>query len=276
MTTATTASIAELNLFPVKSCRGISLDSGEVRTTGFDGDRHWLIVSDKGRYLSQRELPRMALISPTLTAGGLALNAPGMPALEVAGDSPGTLIDVAVILDYCTALDCGDVAADWLTQYFGRPVRLARFDPDTRRAIHPSFWKGGIDSGIEFSDAFPFLILSEASLADLNTRLSTPLPMNRFRPNIVLRGLRPYDEDRIHSLIVGDVMLQMVRPCTRCIIPTTNQATGEAQGPEPLATLKTYRWSKELRGAMFGQYAVVAAGAGGRLALDQQVVLVWK
>lgn len=254
----------------------MSLASGAVRTTGFDADRHWLIVNDKGRYLSQRELPRMALISPQLTAGGLVLTAPGMPPLEVAGDSPGTLIDIAVILDRCTVVDCGDVAGEWLTQYFGRPARLARFYSETKRAIHPSFWKGDIDSSIEFSDAFPFMILSEASLADLNTRLTTPLPMNRFRPNIVLRGLQPYDEDRIHSLIAGDVTLQMVRPCTRCVITTTNQSTGEAQGPEPLATLKTFRWSKELRGAMFGQYAVVAAGVGGRLARDQRVDVVWK
>lgn len=276
MTTATTVSIAVLDVFPVKSCRGTSLEIGEVRTTGFDGDRHWLIVNEKGRYLSQRELPRMALISPEVTARGLILNAPGRSPLEVAADSTGALIEVAVVLDRCTALDCGDVAAAWLTQFFGRPVRLARFYPGTKRGIHPSFWKGDIDASIEFSDAFPFLILSEASLADLNTRLTTPLSMNRFRPNIVLRGLQSYDEDRIHSLIAGDVTLQMVRPCTRCIITTTNQTTGEAQGPEPLATLKTFRWSKELRGAMFGHYAIVAAGAGGRLRVGQQLEIVWK
>jgi uncharacterized protein YcbX len=276
MNMATTATISELNVFPVKSCRGISLEVGEVRPTGFDGDRHWMIINEQGRYLSQRELPRMALISPGLTASGLILNAPGMPQLEVAADSKGAYIEVTAMKDRCTALDCGDTAAQWLAQFFGRPVRLARFNPDTTRTIHPSLWKGEIDSKIEFSDAFPFLILSAASLDDLNTKLATRLPMNRFRPNIVLRGLQPYDEDRIHSLVAGDVRLQTVRPCTRCAITTTNQTTGEAQGSEPLTTLKTFRWNKELRGVMFGHYAVVAAGTGGRLMVDQQLEVVWK
>jgi uncharacterized protein len=276
MNTATTATISELNVFPVKSCRGISLQIGEVRATGFDGDRHWMIINEKGRYLSQRELPRMALISPALTASGLILNAPGMPQLDLTADSKCAHIEVTVMMDRCTALDCGDAAAQWLTQFLGRPVRLARFNPDTTRAIHPSLWQGESDSKIEFSDAFPFLILSENSLDDLNTKLATPLPMNRFRPSIVLRGLQPYDEDRIHSLVAGDVRLQMVRPCTRCAITTTNQTTGEARGPEPLTTLKAFRWSKEPRGVIFGHYAVVAAGVGGRLMAGQQLEVVWK
>lgn len=276
MSTATTATISELNVFPVKSCRGISLEIGQVRATGFDSDRHWMIINEKGRYLSQRELPRMALISPGFVASGLILNAPGMPQLDLAADSKGASIEVTAMKDRCMALDCGDGAAEWLTQFLGRPVRLARFNPSTTRAIHPSLWQGDIDSKIEFSDAFPFLILSEGSLDDLNTKLPMPLPRNRFRPNIVLRGLQPYDEDRIHSLVAGDVRLQMVRPCTRCVITTTNQTAGEAQGPEPLTTLKTFRWSQELRGVMFGHYAVVAAGMGGQLVAGQQLEIVWK
>jgi len=267
---------SELNLVPVKPCRGISLEVGEARTTGFAGDRHWTIINENGRYLSQRELPRMALISPALAAGGLILNAPGMPQLDPVADPNGAPIEVTMKMERCMALDCGEAAAQWLTQFLGRPVRLARFNPDTTRAINPSLWKGEIDSEIEFADAFPFLILSEASLDDLNTKLATPLPMNRFRPNLFLRELQPYDEDRIHSLVAGGVRLQMVRPCTRCIITTTNQATGEAQGPEPLLTLKTYRWSQEMRGVMFGHYAVVAAGMGGRLMAGQQLEIAWK
>ncbi|HEY0942552.1 MAG TPA: MOSC N-terminal beta barrel domain-containing protein [Steroidobacter sp.] len=224
MNIATSVTIADLNVYPVKSCRGIPLDAGEVRATGFDGDRHWMIINDKGRYLSQRELPRMALIAPEITTSGLTLNAPGMPQLDITSGSQSAAIEVTVMMDRCRAFHCGDAAAQWLTQFLGRPVRLARFDATCTRAVHPSLWKGDIDSIVEFCDAFPFLIISEASLDDLNARLPSPLPMNRFRPSIVLRGLQPYDEDRIHALVVGDVTLRLVRSCTRCVITTTDQS----------------------------------------------------
>jgi uncharacterized protein YcbX len=267
--------INELNLYPVKSCRGLSLQLATVSVTGFDHDRRWMIASDSGRFLTQRELPRMALIIPSLTPAGLSLSAPGMPALEVPTEPAGTM-EVTVLLDRLTAHDMGATSARWLSDFLERPVKLVRFASEATRPSHPRFWKADIASGIEFSDAFPFLVISRASLDDLNSRLATPLPMNRFRPNIVVDDLEPYGEDRIRVLNVGNLQLRMVRPCTRCKITTTNQMTGEVAGTEPLMTLKSYRWSDDLRGIMFGHYAVVVAGAGTTLHVGQQFGIEWR
>jgi uncharacterized protein len=271
------ATITALNVYPVKSCRGIPLDKATLEMSGVESDRRWLVVNESGRFMTQRELPRLALVVPTLTErGGLSLTAPGMPTLNVWVEIDAPVIRVTVFSHQCAAFDAGSKAAEWLSHFLARPVRLVRFDPRVPRAIDPRLWKGDVDVHVEFPDAFPLMILSQASLEDLNSRLESPLPMNRFRPNVVLDGCEPYEEDRIHELRDGALRLQMGRPCTRCTITTTDQLTGEASSAEPLATLKTYRWSKELRGLMFGQYAVVAGGVGSQLRVGQRLEIVHK
>jgi uncharacterized protein len=269
------ATITALNVYPVKSCRGVGLDSVTLAPTGFDGDRHWMVVSDSGRWLTQRELPRLALVVPALNGVALTLEAPGMSPLRLSRDYEGAALQVTVIWDRITAIDAGDAAAAWFTEFLGRPVRLVRFDPSLSRALHPNVWQGDPGEHIEFADGFPLLVLSEASLEDLSARVGAPLAMNRFRPNVVLAGLQPYDEDRIHELGAGNVRLRMVRPCTRCKITTIDQHKGEVIGPEPLATLRSYRWSADLRGVMFGQYAIVAGGVDSRLRIGQQLEIAW-
>jgi len=270
------ATITTLNTYPVKSCRGIPLQEAALQLTGLQSDRHWMVVSETGRYLTQRELPRMALIVPQLSGQALSLTAPGMTPLHLLPEVEGAAAEVSVVYDRISAHDAGQQAAEWLSRFLERPVRLVRFDPQISRPIRPEFWQGRTDSSVEFSDGFPVLVISQASLDDLNTRLQTPLPMSRFRPNVVIDGLQPYEEDRIQKLVHGPLRLQMVRPCTRCKITTTDQVTGEVSGAEPLATLKSYRWSKELRGIMFGQYAIVAGGAGNRLHVGQRLQIGWK
>lgn len=254
------AAVASLHVYPVKSCRGIELSEARLSPTGIEHDREWLVVTPAGRFVTQRELPRMALIDTALTAQQLLLSAPDMPplllSLEWQAMTAAARREVLVWGDRCSAYDQGDGAAAWFTQFLGRPLRLVRFDPAGQRLSNAG-WTGGLAAPNLFSDGFALLILSQGSLADLNARLETPLPMNRFRPNLVLRDVAPYAEDRMHELEAPGLRLRIVKPCTRCIVTTTDQASGEQQGAEPLRTLRGYRQSRELKGVAFGQNAIV-------------------
>lgn len=277
--------LAALNVYPVKSCRGIALDSARVTSAGLEHDREWMIVTPEGRFLTQREEPRLARIAARLSEDTLVLSAEGMDELRVALDSPaigaggpgasrtrldGRNVEVTVWRDHCRALDQGDEAARWLAAFLGHPLRLVRFDPAQDRPSDPS-WTGGLRALNRFSDGFALLAISTASLADLNGRLAKPLPMNRFRPNLVLEGLPPYGEDGIEDLTAADVRLRRVKPCTRCIITTTDQESGVRMGDEPMRTLKTYRWDPVLKGVAFGQNFIVISGAGGRLEVGMEL-----
>jgi len=269
------ATIAALNIYPVKSCRGIALNQAILAPTGLACDRRWMVVTDTGRFLTQRELPRLALVAPTVNGHELRLSAPGMIDLHLSAASDRQRVQVTIWRDRCSAFDEGPQAAAWLSQFLAQTVRLVRFDPAGKR---PSAcqWTGDTQALNKFTDGFPVLVVSQASLGDLNERLETLLPMNRFRPNVVLDGVQAYDEDRIHELSDGDVRLRLVKPCTRCKITTTDQATADVMGAEPLATLKSYRWSRELNGAMFGQNAIIAGGIGAELRVGQRLAITWK
>jgi hypothetical protein len=256
--------VASLHLYPVKSCRGIQVPEATVTSAGLEHDREWMVVTPVGRFVTQREVPRLALIATDLSDGALTLAAPGASRLVVPLESGTDVRQVTVWGDHCPAFDQGEPAAQWLTELLGRPLRLVRFDPAHRRLSNPA-WTGGVEAPTRFSDGYALLAISRASLDDLNSRLSMPLPMDRFRPNLVLEGLPAYGEDALDDLVAGDVRLRRVKPCTRCAIATTNQATAEVEGDEPLRTLKSYRWDKELRGVTFGQNLIVVAGAGTRL-----------
>ena len=256
--------LASLHLYPVKSCRGIAVTEATLTAAGLEHDREWMIVTPEGRFVTQREVPRLALIATELDRDALTLAAPGAGRLVVSLELSADVRQVTVWGDRCPAFDQGESAARWLTELLGRPLRLVRFDPSHRR-LSDSTWTGGVEAPNRFSDGYPLLAISRASLDDLNARLPVPLPMDRFRPNLVLEGLPPYGEDAIGDLVAGDVRLRRVKPCTRCAITTTNQATAEVEGDEPLRTLKSYRWDKALRGVTFGQNLIVVAGAGAHL-----------
>lgn len=270
-----TVTIRALNIYPIKSCRGIALDSALVGATGLADDRHWMMVRPNGRFVTQRELPRMALIETRVDAEGLTLKAPGVQALAVRRTDAGDGLDVTVWKFTGRGIDCGESAAEWCTRYLGTPLRLVRFDPGTPRQCSAD-WTQGIHATTEFADGYPILVISLASLAELNSRLPAALPMERFRPNLVIDGVGAYDEDRIHELRVDGVTLRLVKGCTRCSITTTDQNTGTLDGVEPLATLKGYRYDRELKGVVFGQNAIVVDGVGSRLRVGQTLELVWK
>ncbi len=263
----THATITGLHIYPVKSCRGIALATAELTGRGLAHDREWMVVDAEGQFLTQRALPRLALIETALTSETLRLSAPGQSdalELSLAGrDRPRCR--VRVWRDDCGALDEGSVAAAWLSAFLGQAVRLVRFDPAHRRLSNHQ-WTHGVDAENHFSDGYPLLVLGEESLEDLNRRLVAALPMNRFRPNIVIRGLGPHGEDVANVLRGDGFEIRLVKPCERCRITTIEQTTA-AVGKEPLRTLATYRRDPALGGVTFGMNGIVTAHAGTPLAV---------
>ena len=259
--------VSGLFVHPIKSCRGIAVQQARLTERGLEYDRQWMVVDGEGRFVSQREVPQLALVVPTLSAVGIELNAPRMDSLAVAFDADGPPCSVSIWRDTIVAIDQGDDVARWLSQWVKREVRLVRFDPRVRRMCNPEY-VGATGAHTAFADGYPLLVISEASLADLNARLTEPLPMNRFRPNVVLSGIEAYDEDHIDEVRVGAVTIKLVKPCTRCRVTTTDQATS-AVGTEPLATLALYRTSLQLDGVTFGVNGVVSGGVGAAISLGQ-------
>jgi uncharacterized protein len=263
--------ISALYVHPIKSCAGIGVRDALLIETGLEFDRAWMVVDDtpaaRGRFVTQRELPRMALIVPTLKHTEVVLRAPGMLALHLAIDAVEEPTRVTVWKDEVAAYDMGDLAAQWFSDFLGQKLRLVRFDPEQKRLSNKQ-WTGDIDAENAFSDGYPVLVTSDASLADLNERLAkrgeAPVAMNRFRPNIVLSGLDAFGEDHLDEIRFdtpeGEIVLKLVKPCARCTIPSVDPATG-TQGHEPGDTLSTYRADARLDGAItFAMNAVIVKG----------------
>ena len=302
------AFISQLTIYPVKSCAGLTLGEAVMGRAGLEtpggkhtvADREWMIVTAAGDFLTQREHPRMALIVPCVEgdpesaaesvpqSAALRLRAPGMPDLAIPlGDfalrAPG--LQVRVWDHHCAAFDEGDAAREWLSDYLRTSARLARFDPAHARWSNQG-QTGTIKALNRFSDGYPLLMISEASLAQLNERLQEtgrePLPMNRFRPNIVVKGVEAHDEDRFAALRsrpeddaaagAPRIELRPVKPCPRCPVPSVDQATG-MRGADPLDILAQYRGSAD--GIVFGQNVIVASGFGALLRAGQRLEEEW-
>jgi uncharacterized protein YcbX len=254
------AIISEINIYPLKSGRAIPLQQSRLGVTGFEWDRHWMAASPDGVFMSQRTQPRLARVVPEVTNELLTLRAPGQQPLHVPVKPDGLSQPARVWKDSITALDLGDDAAKWLTEAVGSPARLLRISPVLDRSASAEY-AGPTPNPVSFVDGFPILVCNAASLAHLNTRMPSPIGMERFRPNIVLEGLEPFEEDRIAELRFEGVTLRLVKPCTRCVITSTDQQTGEPS-TNPLPVLRSFRFNKALLGVMFGENAVIAHGVG--------------
>jgi uncharacterized protein YcbX len=271
------AILTELVLYPIKSCAGISVERARVTTAGLSAlgvhDREWMLVTEDGQFLTQREHPRMALVTPAVEAGRLLVNAPGTEplALDLAA-ADGAPRSVRIWDDTVAAADCGDGAAGWFSQVLGSPCRLVRFRRDAQRPTSTK-WTGGVAAQARFADGYPLLLIGAASLADLNRRLANAgraaLPMNRFRPNLVVDGIEPYEEDYLDTLDAGGLSIKPVKPCARCPIPAIDQATGVA-GPDPLDIMLAYRANPRMEGAVcLGMNCILVGGAAGELHVGQ-------
>ncbi len=245
-----TITVSALYHYPVKSCAGLAATQLETTRRGFIHDREFMLVDSDGLFLSQREQPRLALIQPTISYDSLTLTAPAMPPLELLIQRAGARREAVVWRDACAVVDQGDVAAQWLSDYLQIECRLVRMADEFTRRVDPAYAQRA-DDQVSFADGYPFLLISEASLADLNSRLPDPLPMNRFRPNIVIAGCEPFAEDGWQQIRIGEMVFDVAKPCARCVITTVDQTTAETS-KEPLKTLATYR-AVNGGGVMFGQ-----------------------
>ena len=278
------ATITGLFVYPIKSCAGVAVQEAILTETGLEFDRAWMVVDDKGEFLTQRELPRMALIQPQIKHYDMVLRAPGMLALHVKLDEVEAPVRVTLWGDEVAAFDMGKVAAQWFTDFLGTTARLVRFDPDHKR-LSDKAWTGEVEALNQFSDGFPVLAISEASLAHLNSKLvaagQASIGMSRFRPNLVLGNapgsdtLAPHDEDRLELLHIateqGTAQLKPVKPCPRCPIPNIDPATASSS-PEVGDMLQTYRADARVNGALtFGMNTIVLTGIDHQLKVGQTV-----
>lgn len=240
-------------IYPVKSLRGVEVSSLELDALGPIGDRRWMVVDENGRFVTQRSVPKMATIQPSLSAGGLSLQTDG-EALRINEPSKdGPRRRITVWKDSFDALDAGDDAATWLTDQLKTRVRLVFFAPDVRRDVDPKYAN---DAQTSFSDGYPLLITNERSLDALNEKLTSAIPMERFRPNLVVRADQPWAEDAWSQLIIDGVRFEGVKTCARCVMINTDQSSGERpDGNAPLKTL-TELHGVTGRGAIFGMNLV--------------------
>ena len=257
------ATVLGLFVYPLKSARGIPSSRVRVTATGLEWDRHWMIVNATGTFLTQRTHPQLARIVTEIADSSLTLTAPGQSALRVPLAPFGGGVSVRVWDHACTALEQGKEADEWVSDAVGQTARLVRVTPFMGRVADAKY-AGRTPAPVAFPDGFPLLVCNQASLENLNERMPQPIPLERFRPNLVLTGLPAFAEDRIDSLRLGEVMLRLVKPSTRCTIPSTDQRTGE-RSTDPLPVLRKFRFNRALRGVTFGENAVIGAGVGAAI-----------
>ncbi len=230
--------VTALYLYPIKGCAGIRVDRADVAARGFAGDRRWMIVDDDGKFVTQRTCPQLALVRTALADDAFTLTAPALPALRLpARHEQGTRREVQV-WSHTGGAVVHAAGSDWVSRHLGAPHALVYMPDDHRRPVNPERARPG--DVVSFADAYPFLLISEASLADLNGRLPTPITMTRFRPSIVVTGCSPFAEDGWAQLRIGAVGFRGVKRCDRCVVTTIDPETGVG-GVEPLRTLATYR-----------------------------------
>lgn len=243
--------VSDLAIYPVKSLAQISLKTSAVEAFGLQSDRRWMVIDTNQYMITQRQQSRMCLIQVTLTSDGIQLSAPGMNQINLQQPDATVKRQVTVWRDNCTAYDAGDPAARWLGKFLNIDCRLVYFPDNTLRAVDPEYAQP--DDKTAFSDGFPILLTSTPSLEDLNSKMEQPLSMQRFRPNIVISGCEPYAEDNWRRIKIGDITMRVVKPCSRCIIPSIDPQTGE-RGDEPTRVLVKYR--KRDNKVYFGQNVI--------------------
>jgi uncharacterized protein YcbX len=244
--------ISELYIYPIKSLAGIAVKEATVSATGFEYDRRWMLVDENNRFISQREVPQLALLHVTIERTGLRVTHKiKRDSIAIPFTSSGIEVAVSIWDDTCTGEYVIKEIDDWFTAILGLKCRLV-YMPDTSKRLVDQRYAPG-NSITSFSDAYPFLIIGQASLDDLNSRLEEALPMNRFRPNIVFTGGKPYEEDLIAHFKIGEVNFYGVKLCDRCVITTIDQ-NSLSKGKEPLKTLSEYR--RKNNKILFGQNLV--------------------
>lgn len=258
--------LSNLTYYPIKACRGFDVPASNVERMGLQHDRRMMVVTPEGEFLTQREHHKLALVTPTLNGDNLTLSAPHFNSMRLAIQRTGAPQPVNIWKSKdVQSIDQGDEAALWFSEWLGESVRLVHIADGYLRKVSADYAVNA-DDHTGFADGYPILIASEEGLADLNSRLETPVPMNRFRPNVVVKGCEPFAEDTWKRIRIGEVELAIVKPCARCVVTTIDKDT-LVQSREPLKTLNSFR--KQVNGAMFGQNVIPLNE--GRLELGMSV-----
>jgi len=251
--------ISEINIYPIKSLKGISLDSAVVEERGLQYDRRWMLTTPDGMFFTQREFPRMATLSVWIEEDGSGLGVAAdrfgdvfVPSQPDTGDKQ----QVTIWQSVCEGEVYGGALNEWFSDVIGTNCQLVYMPDQTRRSVNKRFDHG--DDVVSFADGYPLMVLSEATLADLNSRLDDPLPMNRFRPNLVVSGSSAFAEDAWDKVRIGEAVFRSTKPCERCVMTTVDQSKGEFTGKEPLKTLASYRMAKDV---MPDRYESLGVGA---------------
>ena len=267
--TQTSVEITSIYIYPVKSLRGVSLQEATLENGRLVGDRNWILVDERGEFMHMRDYPRMARISAALSPGGIEVQMDGMSPIDIVRptfDTATPIEHVPLWRRSAPVTPVGGEAEDWFSRALGVQCRLMAFVPDAAALNVPSY-----ETNSSLQDATPFHLTTEESLADLNGRMAAPIPMNRFRPNLVVRGGQPYAEDHWKMLAIGETTLRWIKPCTRCVATTTDHETGERPSREPLYTLARYR--RRGNEVIFGHY-LVADTWGQRLRVGDSVRVI--
>lgn len=260
--------LSEINIYPVKSLKGISLESAIVEDRGLQFDRRWMLVDADRQFITQREVPQMATVKIEVDANGMTASRNGSSINVPAEPLTGEMGYVQVWQSKVKAEFYPQEIHNWFTDAIGAECSLVSMPSTTKRAVNPFFAVRKFQDVVSFADGYPFMILGEASLADLNTRLAEPVPMNRFRPNFVVAGSEPFEEDTWKRIRIGSTEFHVVKPCARCVLTTVDQVTGIKNGKEPLKTLSSYR-NREGK-VLFGQN-LIAETAGGVVRVRDEV-----
>ncbi len=236
--------ISEINIYPIKSLGGITLNEAVIEQRGLQYDRRWMLVDENGKFLTQREFPKMSTISIVLKGNGLQVSAEKFDDLTVPFTVEGESLKVEVWGSICNAVLSDSGINKWFSEVLQTNCKLVYMPENSRREINPLFNKN--NEIVSFADGYPILIIGENSLADLNSRLETQIPMNRFRPNIVVANSSAFAEDNWGKIKIGETIFRSTKPCARCVMTTINQTDGALSGKEPLKTLAKYRLAKQV------------------------------
>jgi len=263
--------LSEINIYPIKSLAGISLQTSKIERRGLEFDRRWLLIDEKNKFLTQREFPKMATVKPAILNDGLQVSCDGNDLLipyEPPNDATET---VQIWSSRCRAKVYENAVNEWFSDVLQMKCRLAVMPEETQRKVN-YFYAVQKDDHVSFADGYPFLLIGENSLSDLNTRLKEDLPMNRFRPNFVVADSEGFAEDRWKKIKIGETVFHIVKPCARCVMTTIEQTTGEKQGVEPLKTLASFRIPKRSvkKKILFGQN-LIAEKAGDVLRVGDKI-----
>lgn len=252
--------LSEINIYPVKSLKGFSINEAKVEDRGLQYDRRWMLVDAKNKFLTQREFSKMATIC-------IAVDGDGMTASAGASDLPIPLIpdsdekaSVKIWTSSVKARVYGSEVNEWFSDALGTNCRLVLMPEESKRKVNPFYAVRKFNDTVSFADGYPFMLIGERSLEDFNSRIETPLPMNRFRPNFVVSGSEPFAEDAWKKIRIGETIFHVVKPCARCVITTIDQSKGEKDGTEPLKTLAAYR--NKGGNVLFGQNLIAETGVG--------------